>query len=102
MAEKGAKHKRITIKVGDKTYPCYTTMGAAVGFRQQTGRDIEKIEGTSDVAAFVYNCAKSACRREHIDFDMSFEEFCDGVLIEDLNNLQSENSVGVTDAKKKS
>lgn len=85
--EKGKNSKKATIKVGDKVYPCYPTMGAAVGFKEQTGRDIEEMKGTADFAVYIYCCARSASRREKISFDMSLDDFCDGVLIEDLNAL---------------
>lgn len=65
-------------------------MGAVVGFKEQTGRDLEDIHGTSDIAVYIYCCAKSASRREGKDFALSLEEFADGVLIEDLTALNSE------------
>lgn len=82
-------NSRMTINVNGTDYPCYPTMGAAIGFKDQTGRDIEKMKGTSDFAIYIYCCARSASRREKKDFNLSLEEFCDGVLIEDLNKLQS-------------
>lgn len=82
--------KKITIKVNDIEYPCYQTMGAALRFKQETGRDIENMKGTADIATYIYCCVASACRREHKDFDLSLEEFCDSVLIEDLNRIQAQ------------
>lgn len=80
----------MTIRCGETEYPCYPTMGAAVGFKEQTGRDIEEMHGTADFAVYIYCCAKSASRREGKDFTLSIEEFSDGVLIEDLTALNTE------------
>lgn len=95
--KKKAASKRIEIKVKDIIYPCYPTMGAAVGFKDLTGRDIEEIAGTSDFAKYIYCCAKSASRREGKEFNMSLEDFCDSVLIEDLNSLNGDMSAGNAD-----
>lgn len=85
--------KKMTIRVNGTEYPCYPTMGAAVRFKDMTGRDIEDMKGTSDFALYIYCCAKSAYRRENNkDLEMSREDFCDGVLIEDLNELNAEMS----------
>lgn len=105
MSEKNTNGKpsRITIRVNGKDYPCYPTMGAAVGFNELTGRNIENMKGTSDFSKYIYCCARSASRREHVDFNMSLEDFCDGVLIEDLNafNAQTVETNGESDSKKK-
>lgn len=103
MSEKNTNGKpsRITICVNGKDYPCYPTMGAAVGFNDLTGRDIEDMKGTSDFSKYIYCCARSASRREQVKFDMSLEDFCDGVLIEDLNKLQSASSKSEADDGKK-
>lgn len=100
--------KKMTIKVKDKEYPCYPTMGAAVRFKDQTGRDMEEMKGASDFAVYVYCCVMSAYNREHgKQLDMSLQDFCDGILIEDVNALNEEMAAasGVTadnggDAKK--
>lgn len=90
MPEKRKDSKKLTIKVGSEVFPCYPTMGAAVRFKDLTGRDIDDMKGTSDFAKYIYCCAKSASRREKKDFDMSLEDFCDNILIEDLNDLNKE------------
>ena len=91
--------RKITITAGGREYPCYATMGAAVQFRQETGRDIEDMHGTSDFAIYIYCCAVSACRREHIDFKLSLQEFCDAVLIDDLNRLNTAMSAAYSGAE---
>lgn len=103
MPEKKDDNKRLTIKAGSVIYPCYPTMGAAVRFKDLTGHDIDDMKGTSDFAKYIYCCAKSASRREGKDFNVSLEDFCDNILIEDLNALNKEMSAGddtAVDAKK--
>ena len=103
MPENKKTEKKITIKVYDKEYPCYPTRGAAVKFKELTGHDMEDMKGSADVASYVYCCAKSACKREKTNFDIQFDDFCDGVLLEDLNafNAQMAEANGESDSKKK-
>lgn len=74
---------RITVKMNGKEYPCYFTMGAALTFRNITGRDTAEMEnGLSDFAVYLYACAKSACKREGAEFPFSdvqdFADYIDG------------------------
>lgn len=80
---------KITIKVNGRELPCYPTMGAALGFKNDTGRDIEQMSGSADFAVYLYNCAKSACHREKLDFDYSLQDFCDSIPIAEMNSLSA-------------
>lgn len=91
----------MTIKVGGKNYPCYPTMGASLGFKDLTGREIEEMKGTSDFATYLYCCAKSACNREGKTFDYSLQDFCDNILIEDMTELNKEMGSNVAGASEK-
>lgn len=88
----------LTIKVNGKDYPCYETCGAALRFKQETGHDVSEMKDSTDMVTFLYCRTKSACVREHIDFDMSLQEFADNVLVEDLVSV---NDVDTEEAKKK-
>lgn len=95
------KH-RMTITIDGKGLPCYPTMGASLGFKQETGRDIEDMKGSADFAVYLYCCARSACRREKKDFSYTLEEFCDSILLEDMQNLNEQmTGTDAADAKKK-
>lgn len=38
--------KKTKIKVGDKEFPCRVTMGAMVRFKNESGKDVSKLEKT--------------------------------------------------------
>lgn len=71
--------KKTKIKVGDKEFPCRVTMGAMVRFKNESGKDVSKLEKTniSELVLFVYCCVKSACNADKVEFDYDFESFAD-------------------------
>ena len=71
--------KKTKIKVGDKEFPCRVTMGAMVRFKNESGKDVSKLEKTniSELVLFVYCCVKSACNADKVTFDYDFETFAD-------------------------
>ena len=71
--------KKTKIKVGDKEFPCRVTMGAIVRFKNESGKDVSKLEKTniSELVLFVYCCVKSACNADKVEFDYDFESFAD-------------------------
>lgn len=86
------------ININGKEYPCYETCGASLRFKQETGKDVSKMEDSVDLVTFIYCKTKSACAREHVDFDMTLQEFADSVLVEDVvTDVASEDP----DSKKK-
>lgn len=86
------------ININGKEYPCYETCGASLRFKQETGKDVSKMEDSVDLVTFIYCKTKSACAREHVDFDMTLQEFADNVMVEDIvEDVAAEDP----DAKKK-
>ena len=71
--------KKTKIKVGDKEFPCRVTMGAMVRFKNESGKDVSKLEkaNISELVLFVYCCVKSACNADKVEFDYDFESFAD-------------------------
>lgn len=71
--------KKTKIKVGDKDFPCRVTMGAMVRFKNESGKDVSKLEKTniSELVLFVYCCVKSACNADKVEFDYDFQSFAD-------------------------
>lgn len=67
------------LTIGDKRYPCYSTMGALLRFHDHTGREADSISGVSDMIVYLWCCVVSACRREGIGFDLSLTDFADMV-----------------------
>ena len=71
--------KKTKIKVGDKEFPCRVTMGAMGRFKNESGKDVSKLEKTniSELVLFVYCCVKSACNADKVEFDYDFQSFAD-------------------------
>ena len=71
--------KKTKIKVGDKEFPCRVTMGAMVRFKNESGKDVSKLEKTniSELVLFVYCCVKSACNADRVEFDYDFQSFAE-------------------------
>lgn len=79
---------QVKINVNGRELPAYETLGAAVRFKDETGRDLSKIDVTSitDIAVLLWARVAGACAREGIEFKMSFREFADAV---DMSALQA-------------
>jgi hypothetical protein len=76
----GAAVELLNITVGNKTYPCRVTLGAILGLKHSTGKDVSEI-GTDLclMTSFLHECVKSACRADDVKFDMTLIEFADRV-----------------------
>ena len=55
------------------------TMGAMVRFKNESGKDVSKLEKTniSELVLFVYCCVKSACNADKVEFGYDFQSFAD-------------------------
>lgn len=86
------------IKVGGRELPAYETLGAAVRFKDETGRDLSKIDLTSvsDIAVLLWARVAGACAREGIEFGMTFREFADAV---DMSALSEWTQALINDAQ---
>ena len=72
------KNVSITIKTSNgQSYPCRVTLGAMRRFKQETGKDADNINGSSDLAVFIWCCCLSACKADGVEFGVSLEDFCD-------------------------
>lgn len=108
MKRKMERKGKITVTVAGKEYPCYTTMGAMLRFKQETGREVTDIDGgLSDVVTYLWCCVCSACKREGIGFDMGLMDFADAVDQSEMEawagkmNSGSSEEDASADAKKK-
>lgn len=76
---------RLTISINGAEYPCSPTMGAMLRFKEQTGKEINEIEGSfSELCVYLWCCLKSASAREGISFNFSLMEFADSVMPDDI------------------
>ena len=67
----------IEIEINGEKYPYIETMGAMISFKQETGLDAPV--DMEDTVKYMYHVVKSVCRRENRTFDLSFEQFSDGL-----------------------
>ena len=73
------------VTVNGKGYPCRQTLGAALRFKQITGKEVSDIGGSiADAAQYMYCCVQSACRADGIEFPLTAEEFLDTQTTEDF------------------
>lgn len=73
-----------------KEYPSRVTMGAMIDFKRETGRDVNEIGAdVEQLTMFMYCCVRSACRADKIDFALTFEQFADGINLEDFTTFQN-------------
>lgn len=86
----------MNVRVNGREYPCRQTLGAALRFKQLTGREVSDIGGSiADAALYMHCCVQSACRADGVEFTLSPEEFLDTQTTEDFvrwsDSLQEEN-----------
>jgi len=93
-------NKNKVIMIGGKEYPCRITMGSMVRFKNQTGHDISKIDGTDlgEIATFMWCCVKSSCVADDIEFNLNMEEFADRL---DVENVTAFSQLMAADVEKK-
>ncbi len=78
--------KKVEITVNGKVLPCRRTLGAALRFKKETGKEVTEIQPTSysDVCAYLWCCIVSACKHDGIEFNLSLMEFADGISDDDM------------------
>lgn len=77
--------KKLTITINGVAYPCSTTMGAMLRFKEETGREITEMDGSiADLCRFLWCCVVSASNREGKKLDMDFITFADSIDAETL------------------
>lgn len=83
--------KNVEVNINGNAYPCRLTMGAMLLFKQQTGREATTIatDAISDLIIFIWCCIKSACRHDRIDFQLTLDDFADGITPEEAGVIFS-------------
>jgi hypothetical protein len=83
---------KMTVKIGDKEYPCRMTMGAMLRFKRETGKEIGEI-GDADLslmAILIWCCTVSACRADNVPFEVGLEDFCDAIDEQEMMRISGE------------
>lgn len=93
-----------TVKVYGKEYPCRILMGAMLRFKRMTGYDVSKMSFTdlSDLITFLWCCVVSTCNADKVPFEMSLDEFADGLDFESLAGFIPEEQPADEGEQKKS
>ena len=76
------------ITVGGREYPCRTTMGAMLRFKNETGREVTELDvgSMTDLTLWLWCCVASACSADGVAFDMTVLQFADLLLPGDLKS----------------
>ncbi len=99
-AVKAKTVKTYSIEVAGKKYPYRETMGAMLSFNEETG--LEAPVTMKDQLKYMYHVLKSQGRRsDGVPFDLSFEEFTDGLNADDYLNLIADMEAAVTEDEEK-
>ena len=66
--------------------PCFSTMGAMLRFKRETGKEATTVDGSSltDLVTYVWCCALSASALEGEPLKMSLEDFADRLQPADI------------------
>ena len=83
--------------------PCRVTMGAMVRFKRESGRDVSTIQDgdIADLILLLWCCIKSACRHDRITFDISLDDFADGITPDEATVMFSVLNDGEDGGEKK-
>jgi|WetSurMetagenome_2_1015567.scaffolds.fasta_scaffold90833_3 hypothetical protein len=95
--------KGINIKVDGKKYPCRSTLGAMLKFKETTGRDVSKIDGDlTDTVTFMWCCVACACEVDNVEFKWDVQQFANRLELSDIEdfNKQFGEQKKTTEAKK--
>lgn len=85
-----------------KEYPSRVTMWAMIDFKHETGKDVNEIGADIEqLTMFMYCCVRSACRADKVDFQLTFEQFADGINLDDFTSFQNGMAMEENGAKKK-
>ena len=69
------------IRINEKEYPLYVTMGALLRYKRETGVDAGEIktEDMESVLMLMWCCVVCASRAHGIEFPLDFETFCNSI-----------------------
>ena len=93
----------IRISINGTVYPARPTMGAMLRFKRETGKEVSQMapDSISEIAIWMWCCAKSACNADKVDFPYSMEDFADAVDMETLSEFNSQTSAGLESGDEK-
>lgn len=86
VQEKSKKKIRPVVVVDGRVYPCDMTMGALLRYKREENEEVSEIkEGeVCKLTTLMWCCARGACSRDKVNFDMSLEDFADSITPQDV------------------
>lgn len=86
------------IRINEKEYPLYVTMGALLRYKRETGHDVSELkDGDLEAMMMLMWCCVACASQAHgIDFPLDFETFCNSNTLEEVKRWrdQTESSGG--------
>jgi hypothetical protein len=82
------------IRINEKEYPLYVTMGALLRYKRETGRDAGELKGDSleDVLMLMWCCVVCASQAHNIEFPLDFETFCNSITPKQVNDWAAQST----------
>ena len=67
------------ISINGKEYPCRITMGAMMRFKNETGKDVSKMDTTdvTEQVTLLWCCIVSASKADGVEFGLELMDFAD-------------------------
>ena len=67
------------ISINGKEYPCRITMGAMMRFKNETGKDVSKMDTTdvTEQVTLLWCCIVSASKADGVEFGIGLMDFAD-------------------------
>lgn len=69
------------ITIAGESYPVRLTMGAIREYKNLTGKELDTVQGISEIGECLYACVVSTCRQQNKEFALSLEEFTDNLEV---------------------
>ena len=69
------------IRINEKEYPLYVTMGALLRYKRETGHDVSELRDgdLEGMMMLMWCCVTCASQAHGIDFPLDFETFCNSI-----------------------
>ena len=77
------------ISINGKEYPCRITMGAMMRFKNETGKDVSKMDTTdvTEQVTLLWCCIVSASKADGVEFGIGLMDFADMLDSETLTGF---------------
>lgn len=83
--------KRMTLTIDGVDYPCTSTLGAMLYYKEYTGKEVSEvdIESPTEVVTFMWCLTRAACEREGVEMPWTLQQFANRLDADDLQQWVS-------------